>query len=194
VHDDDDGRTMSGMSASIPPPDPAAPPVAPTEPSGSPAPTEPAAATTAGAPGGSRRRPFALVVLAGLMLLRAALIALVVVGLFYADPETFAALPLPDLINDQERAILLALVLVPLVILLTVSGLGLLAFRRSGWLIAMIVTGMFVLFDIVGWFLGEQSDVWMLLNVITVFYLNQRDVRELVGDVAPAGHVAGEPA
>ena len=28
---------------------------------------------------------------------------------------------------------------------------------------------------------GAGSELWMFLNVVTVFYLNQRDIRELVG-------------
>jgi hypothetical protein len=28
---------------------------------------------------------------------------------------------------------------------------------------------------------GTGSDIWVLLNIVTVFYLNQRDVRALVG-------------
>jgi uncharacterized membrane protein (DUF2068 family) len=179
---------MTGMSDSqLPleprtakkPEDAAAAGVSPPPPVGEPAPARP-----------RRKRPFALVILAGLLLLRAGLLLVVIASAFLADPQTFAAIPFPEVIVDHEEPLLLALLLGPFAVLLIISALGLLAFKRSGWLIAMVVSGLFVLFDIVGWFSGTGSDVWMVLNVITVFYLNQRDVRELVGDVAPAPPVA----
>ena len=49
----------------------------------------------------------------------------------------------------------------------------------------MVMTGAFVAIDIVSFIGGAQSNIWMLLNIVTVFYLNQRDVRELVGDAVP---------
>jgi hypothetical protein len=53
--------------------------------------------------------------------------------------------------------------------------------RRIGWLLAMVITGLFVAIDIYGHINDAANHVWMLLNIITVFYLNQRDVREAVG-------------
>ena len=50
-----------------------------------------------------------------------------------------------------------------------------------GWLLAMVITGISVAIDIIAFLAGTGSELWMLLNVITVFYLNQRDIRELVG-------------
>ena len=64
---------------------------------------------------------------------------------------------------------------------LLASALMLLAGRRTGWLLAMVITGVSVAIDIVAFLSGAGSHVWMLLNVVTVFYLNQRDIRELVG-------------
>ena len=48
-------------------------------------------------------------------------------------------------------------------------------------LLAMVITGISVAIDIVAFLAGTGSEVWMFLNVVTVFYLNQRDIRELVG-------------
>ena len=45
----------------------------------------------------------------------------------------------------------------------------------------MVITGVSVAIDIVGFLAGTGSELWMFLNVVTVFYLNQRDIRELVG-------------
>ena len=64
---------------------------------------------------------------------------------------------------------------------LMVSALMLLAGKRTGWLLAMVITGVSVAIDIIGFLAGAGSELWMFLNVVTVFYLNQRDIRELVG-------------
>ncbi|MFN8629951.1 MAG: hypothetical protein U0838_06390 [Chloroflexota bacterium] len=53
--------------------------------------------------------------------------------------------------------------------------------RRDGWLMAMVLTGLFVAADISGFVNGNVSYLWMALNIITVFYLNQSDVRGAVG-------------
>ena len=60
----------------------------------------------------------------------------------------------------------------------------------------MVITGISVAIDIIAFLAGAGSELWMFLNVMTVFYLNQRDIRELVGvtlvpvvDVPPRGRV-----
>jgi hypothetical protein len=53
--------------------------------------------------------------------------------------------------------------------------------RRVGWLLAMIITGVSVAVDIAAFLAGTGSELWMFLNVVTVFYLNQRDIRQRVG-------------
>ena len=66
--------------------------------------------------------------------------------------------------------------------MLLVSALMLLAGRRTGWLLAMVITGISVADRHRRVPRGRRaSHVWMVLNVVTVFYLNQRDIRELVG-------------
>jgi uncharacterized membrane protein (DUF2068 family) len=69
--------------------------------------------------------------------------------------------------------------------LLVLSAAGLMAGRRIGWLLAMVITGVFVASDISGFYSGTTNHIWMLLNIVTVFYLNQRDVREVVGAMVP---------
>lgn len=134
-----------------------------------------------------RRQPFALVVLAGLMMLKAVLILVVVGGLALTDTRIGDALQFPDLLNEEGNRLAITLIFVPVAALLLVAAVGLLAHRRRAWLLAMVMTGVFVATDIIGYLNGVQSDIWMGLNIVTVFYLNQRDVRELVGDAAPDG-------
>ena len=69
--------------------------------------------------------------------------------------------------------------------LLLLSVIGMLSRRRTGWLLAMVITGLFVAIDIYGYLNGSANHLWMLLNIVTVFYLNQRDVREAVGAAEP---------
>jgi hypothetical protein len=132
-----------------------------------------------------RRQPFALVALAVLMLLRAVLILLVVAGIALSDSRVGELLQLPDVFNEAEYRLLFASFFVPIAALLILSAVGLLMHRRRAWLLAMVMTGAFVAIDIVGFISGTQSNIWMFLNIVTVFYLNQRDVRELVGDAVP---------
>ena len=138
-----------------------------------------------------RRQPFALVVLAGLMMLKAALILLVAGGLALTDTRIGDALQFPDLFNQVEYRLAFTVLFVPVAALLIVAAVGLLLHRRRAWLLAMVMTGMFVATDIIGFINGVQSDIWMALNIVTVFYLNQRDVRELVGDAVPDEPVPG---
>jgi hypothetical protein len=139
-----------------------------------------------------RRRPFTLVVLAGLMLLKAVFVVAVVAGALVDDTVIASALRIPGLtpqIRETPGAAFLLLVVAGILVL---SAIGLLAGRRAGWVVAMVTTGMFIAFDIVAFFDGTANEVWMVLNIVTVFYLNQRDEHE--GTEAPSTLRAGGPA
>ncbi len=132
-----------------------------------------------------RRRPFTLVVLAGLLLVKAVMLGLLATGVALSTQDWLRAMIGKDLV--------LVLVNIPgasgwilgLAALLVLSAAGLMARRRVGWLLAMVITGVFVASDISGFYSGTTNHVWMLLNIVTVFYLNQRDVREVVGAMTP---------
>ncbi len=129
-----------------------------------------------------RRLPFTLFALAGVMLLKAVLLVLVVAG---ATLETLR----PILGLTMDPALILAIRGTPWVSatlvffagLLTLSVIGILLRLRIGWLLGMVVTGFFVAIDIYGYMNNGANHLWMGLNILTVFYLNQRDVREAVG-------------
>ncbi|HYO44455.1 MAG TPA: hypothetical protein VES19_14755 [Candidatus Limnocylindrales bacterium] len=130
-----------------------------------------------------RRLPFTLYALAGLIALKALLLFLVVAGASLADTlrpllgftNTTATL---DAIRNTPGV---GVVLVAFGILLLFSVVGILSRRRIGWLLAMVITGLFVAMDIYGFLNASANHLWMGLNILTVFYLNQRDVREVVG-------------
>ena len=66
-----------------------------------------------------------------------------------------------------------------LVALLLLAVLGLLLQKRWGWLITMIVTGFGLFYTIWSYFQGTPRYFPMLIYVIMVLYLNQRDVQRL---------------
>ena len=130
----------------------------------------------------ARRKPVTLYILVGLMVVKSILIILVLGGAYsFNDGPIGEALKMPGVgaaIREAPAAVG-ALILTAAVLM--VSALMLLAGKRTGWLLAMVITGVSVAIDIIGFLAGAGSELWMFLNVVTVFYLNQRDIRELVG-------------
>jgi hypothetical protein len=135
-----------------------------------------------------RRRPFTLIALASLMLLKAALLLGVAAGVTMDGTGEIVRLlrleGFAEVIRTEPAAVGLTLVVAGL---LTLAALGVLALRRTGWLLAMVLTGVFVGIDIFGFLGGGANHLWMALNIITVFYLNQRDVRGVVGATGALG-------
>ena len=141
-----------------------------------------------------RRLPFTLYMLAGLMLFKAVIIVAVVAG---ATLETLR--PILGLTTGPELAAIFARDPAAGPVVLRVRRarcscpvIGMLSRRRTGWLLAMVITGLFVAIDIYGYLNSSANHLWMLLNIVTVFYLNQRDVREAVGAAVPVE--ADQPA
>ncbi len=139
-------------------------------------------------PGPGRRRPFALLILIALMGTKGALILLMLLGTFTAsDSPILRALRIESLSEAVRTSNLALVVMLVVATILLLSAVGLLAFRRWAWLLAMVTTGLFIAVDIMGFFAGEANYLWMALNIITVFYLNQREVRVGVGVASEDG-------
>jgi hypothetical protein len=146
------------------------------------------------APATARRKPATLYILVGLMVVKSILLMLVLGGAFTLnDGPIGEALRMPGVGAVIRQTPGAAGVIILVAAVLLVSALMLLAGRRTGWLLAMVITGISVAIDIIAFIAGTGSDIWMFLNIVTVFYLNQRDIRELVGvtlqpviDVPPA--------
>jgi hypothetical protein len=63
---------------------------------------------------------------------------------------------------------------------LTIAGVvGLLAFKRWGWVLTMVLVGMSLLGDLIRVAIGEPGYLGLALHVLTAFYLNGRAVRAL---------------
>jgi hypothetical protein len=138
--------------------------------------------TTPTSPSARRRLPFTLYALAGLVAVKALLLLAVVAG---ANMENIRAIlgfsNMTGFLDAVRANPLTSSVLLVLAVLLLFSVVGILSRRRIGWLLAMVITGLFVAFDIYGFLNNAANHLWMGLNILTVFYLNQQDVREAVG-------------
>ena len=74
----------------------------------------------------------------------------------------------------------------------TIIGVfGLLAFRRWGWVLTMILVGFGLLAELIRVAIGQPDHVGLLLLVVSAFYLNQRSVRAMAGShLDPDGSTA----
>jgi len=54
---------------------------------------------------------------------------------------------------------------------------GLWQLRRWAWVLIMVQVGLSMLSDLYGYFYGDYSFLSMIIDVIIVFYLNQREVQ-----------------
>ena len=88
-----------------------------------------------------------------------------------------ATSPLPDTPDGTTAAIVVTAVLIGLLVASLATIIGLLAGRAWAWVLAIILSGSILAIDLGWWFSGEPRYLSMLLNVVAVFYLNQRDVR-----------------
>jgi uncharacterized membrane protein (DUF2068 family) len=150
---------------------------------------QPAAPT----PAAGRRRPFALLILIALMAVKGILLLLMILGAFTtSDASVLRSLRIQSIYDAVHSSNVAVVGLLVIAAVLLMSAVGLLLYRRSGWLLAMVTTGIFVAVDIMGFFAGEANYIWMALNIITVFYLNQREVRVSLGVTGdPAGETVG---
>jgi len=62
-----------------------------------------------------------------------------------------------------------------------IGVVGLLAFRRWGWVLTMILVGLGLLAELIRVAIGQPDHLGLLLLVVSAFYLNQRSVRAMAG-------------
>jgi hypothetical protein len=58
-----------------------------------------------------------------------------------------------------------------------VAALGLLFLKRWGWILTMILTGLGLSYTIWSYFQGNPNYIGMVMDLVIVFYLNQREVQ-----------------
>lgn len=121
-----------------------------------------------------RKRPFGLYMILILLTLQGALGALLALlfGLSLAlSPGEFFDTVLPLFV---DIVVPLALLLITLVV-----AIGLWRYKTWGWYGMMLLLAYWMATDAIGYFGGTPDYVSMVLNVAMVFYLNQREVRDL---------------
>ena len=131
------------------------------------------------APPVPERRPLGVVVVAATQFLRAVFLTGQLAG-FALGPNfewVRVAAQIPDPAEGTpawwiSRGIGIALIAASILL-----GIGLFAGRRWAWVGAIVMSGLSLAFALGAWWDGRAPYVAMLINVIAVFYLNQREVR-----------------
>jgi hypothetical protein len=124
-----------------------------------------------------QRRPFGVLVVAAIQIIRAALLVGQLFGLGTSIEWLKTSAQIPDPPSGTPEFVISRGLGIALIVASVVIGLGLLAGRRWGWVGAIILAGLALAFAIGAWWDGRPTYLSMLINVIAVFYLNQREVR-----------------
>lgn len=85
--------------------------------------------------------------------------------------------PLPDPQPGSSWEVIAGILLAGLLVASLLVIVGLVARRRWAWVLAIVTSGLILAIDLGWWWTGEARYGAMFLNVVAVFYLNQRDVR-----------------
>jgi len=131
------------------------------------------------------RRPAVVTILAFLQLLAAAVYGLMLAILVLDGPEVLNALA-PGASEGTSAINLEIATLVVIVggffVAALAAGILLLRMRQLGWTITMLLAGLSLGTSIFIWWIeGTALSIWLLVQIVTVFYLNQRQVREAFG-------------
>jgi hypothetical protein len=119
------------------------------------------------------RWPFGILIVAGLRIIDAvtwAAIGLGITGLPVAGLQTIVSSPVLTRTVD--------LILAGATIL---GVVGLLAYRRWGWVLTMVLVGLGLFAELVRVAIGQPDHLGLLTLVLSAFYLNQRSVRAMAG-------------
>jgi len=119
------------------------------------------------------KRPFGVTVIV-LLIAAYVLFTAAVIYLSIKSQDSSIAAQLEQIMNPtQIRAILIA----ELIILLAIA-IGSWRLQQWAWFLLMIWVGIQMFFDLMAYFNGREIHVSMLISVIIVFYINQREVKK----------------
>jgi hypothetical protein len=128
-------------------------------------------------------RPFSIIALAVLAAAGGIWVLGAVAGLRPVDQYPFGSIKLGD---DVARAIALVWGVV-----LLISAILIALLNRWGWAVLMVVTGIGLLAALWQWWIGNPEPVRLAIFVVTAFYLNAREVRDLL--LTPTGRAGSVP-
>ncbi|MDD1751874.1 MAG: DUF2127 domain-containing protein [Methanotrichaceae archaeon] len=64
-----------------------------------------------------------------------------------------------------------------MILIIAVLAVGFWRMQRWAWICGMILVGLNLAADLWGYFQGNRYWISMIINILIVFYLNQRDVQ-----------------
>jgi hypothetical protein len=147
-------------------------------------------------PADDRRRPPGVIILSGLQFVRAAFLVAQLGGLHLTHEFGWLriAAQLPDPTEGTPAWFISRGVGIALIGASLLLGFGLFTGRRWAWVGAIVMSGLSLAFALGAWWDDHPVYFAMALNVVAVFYLNQRDVRAHFGEdddapLDPASHV-----
>lgn len=109
--------------------------------------------------------------------LRSSLTSPLLLQIAEALSESASLSNLPALLIDNAN--LLALLDVAIILLILITTIGLWFRARSAWVMAMLLIGVGLGYNIWKYLEGAPLYLSMLIHVVAVFYLNERSVRQV---------------
>jgi len=119
------------------------------------------------------KRPFGVSVI--VLLIAAYILFMAIV--FYLSIKSQDSSIAAQLVNILNPAQVLAVLAIELIILLTIA-IGLWRLQQWAWFLLMIWVGIQMFFDLMDYFYVHEIHASMLISVIIVFYINQREVKK----------------
>lgn len=128
------------------------------------------------------RRPAAVTILAILQLLSAAVYALIFATLLTNGPAVLEALTADPLLDAGLEAGIVTALVGGICLTTSAAGVLLLRMRQLGWTLTMLLAGLGLASSIyLSWARGTTLTIPVIIQVVTVFYLNQRQVMVAFG-------------
>jgi hypothetical protein len=128
------------------------------------------------------KRPFGVTVIVLLI----AVYVLFIAAVFYLSIKSQDSSISAQLVQIMNPAEILAILIAELIILLAIA-IGLWRLQQWAWFLLMIWVGIQMFFDLMDYFYGHHIHASMLISVIIVFYINQREVKKAFSGKTLAG-------
>ncbi len=124
------------------------------------------------------KRPFGVIIIAFLLLLNGMLATARGAGIAYQFYEEQNGHLEPDKISDRaEDLTLIEWLTLPVTAAGIVIAWGIWALRPAAWLATMTLQGLYLAAQLYDYSQGQNVYPQLLVTVLTVFYLNQHDVK-----------------